>query len=332
MDTKENNQAAGHIASELVWRGAELMAQAQWTYQLGEPELAALRQAIATLRASDVPLERTTLDLVRDPVLETIARNWLAELNVGRGFVFVRGLHQLACADDDYARAYWALGLHMGTAVPQSKDGELLGHVRDIGAAPEDTKIRLYKTRKKQDFHVDGSDIVGLLCLKGAKSGGLSRIVSSMTVYKHIVATRPDLAPGLFEPVYWDIAADAPPGHPPFIQMPICSTVNDRLRFFYIGWYIRNAQQYAEVPRLTPAQEQLLDLIEATANDPANYLDMDFRPGDMQFLKNSVVLHSRTEYEDQDAPELKRHLLRLWLTAHAFDDGDPLVRKGFARA
>ena len=86
------------------------------------------------------------------------------------------------------------------------------------------------------------------------------------------------------------------------------------------------------MPRLTPAQAQLLDLIEAAANDSANYLDMDFKPGDMQFLKNSVILHSRTEYEDEDEPALKRHLLRLWLTAHSFEDGDPLVRKGFSRA
>ncbi len=332
MDTHESNLDAALIAGEQVWRGAELVRQGEWVVHLSEAELAALRQAVAALQASALPLEKAGLDLVRDPVLEATAKTWLAELNRGRGFIFARGLHQLAFSDDDYARAYWALGLHMGTAVPQSKDGELLGHVRDIGAPPEDTRIRLYKTRKKQDFHVDGSDIVGLLCLKGARSGGLSRIVSSMTVYKHIVSTRPDLASALFEPMYWDIAADAPPGHPPFIQMPICSKVNGHLRFFYIGWYIRNAQQYPEVPRLTSAQEHLLDLIEAAANDPANYLDMDFRPGDMQFLKNSVILHSRTEYEDEEAPELKRHLLRLWLTAHSFEDGDALVRRGFSKA
>ncbi len=332
MDTHDSTRAAAPIVGGPVWRGAQLVQQGQWVVELGEPELAALSRAVAAMRASGIPVEQVGLDLVRDPVLEASAKAWLAELNHGRGFVFARGLARLALADDDLARAYWALGLHMGTAVPQSKDGELLGHVRDIGAAPEDTKVRLYKTRKKQDFHVDGSDIVGLLCLKGAKRGGLSRIVSSMTVYNHVLATRPDLVPALFAPMFWDIAADAPPGHPPFIQMPICSTVNGRLRFFYIGWYIRNAQQYPEVPRLTPDQAQLLDLIEAAANDPANYLDMDFKPGDMQFLKNSVILHSRTEYEDADEPALKRHLLRLWLTAHSFDDGDPLVRKGFSKA
>ena len=68
----------------------------------------------------------------------------------------------------------------------------------------------------------------------------------------------------------------------------------------------------------------------ATANDPALYLDMEFRPGDIQLLKNSVILHKRTEYEDWDEPDRKRHLLRLWLAAPDFDDGDEQLRRGVA--
>jgi hypothetical protein len=56
--------------------------------------------------------------------------------------------------------------------------------------------------------------------------------------------------------MYWDIAADAPPGHPSFIQMPICSTVNGKLRFFYIGWLVY-PQCAAIFSAATPAQAQL---------------------------------------------------------------------------
>jgi hypothetical protein len=38
---------------------------------------------------------------------------------------------------------------------------------------------------------------------------------------------------------------------------------------------------------------------------------MDLRPGDIQLLNNSVVLHSRTAYHDEE--HRKRYLLRLWL-------------------
>ena len=83
---------------------------------------------------------------------------------------------------------------------------------------------------------------------------------------------------------------------------------------------------------MTEDQAAALAAVERIANDPALYLDMEFRPGDIQFLKNSVTLHKRTEYEDWDEPERKRHLLRLWLAAPYFDDGDEQLRRGITLA
>ena len=58
---------------------------------------------------------------------------------------------------------------------------------------------------------------------------------------------------------------------------------------------------------------------------------MDFRAGDIQWLKNAAILHSRTEFEDHAEPERKRHLLRLWLTSRrAFADGDAFLQQGVA--
>lgn len=83
---------------------------------------------------------------------------------------------------------------------------------------------------------------------------------------------------------------------------------------------------------MTNEQTAALEALEATANDPALYLDMEFRPGDIQLLKNSVILHKRTEYQDWEEPDRKRHLLRLWLAAPDFDDGDEQLRRGIALA
>lgn len=101
-------------------------------------------------------------------------------------------------------------------------------------------------------------------------------------------------------------------------EVPICNVHLGRLRTFYIGWYIRDARRNAHVPRLTRPQQELLELIESTANDPRFYLDMDFEEGDIQLLNNATSLHARTAYEDFEEPERKRHLLRLWLTPHDF--------------
>lgn len=85
------------------------------------------------------------------------------------------------------------------------------------------------------------------------------------------------------------------------------------------------------VPKLTAEQNEVMNLLESIANDPKFYLDMTFEKGDMQFLKNSVILHKRTAYEDFSEPEKKRHLLRLWLVERNFADGDEILRRGIRK-
>ena len=236
-----------------------------------------------------------------------------------------------ACPFDDAVAAYWALGLHLGSPVPQNFSGEVLTHVRDTGADPTAPSTRLYKTRAEQDFHTDGADVIGLLCLRGAKRGGESRIVSSISVVNAIGKKRPELVPVLFRDFYWHYFEPEMPS-PVHFTRPICREQGGRLNTFFIPWYIRRAQELPDVPRMTEEQRAALEALEATANDPALYLDMEFRPGDIQLLKNSVILHKRTEYEDWDEPDRKRHLLRLWLAAPDFDDGDEQLRRGIALA
>jgi alpha-ketoglutarate-dependent taurine dioxygenase len=71
-----------------------------------------------------------------------------------------------------------------------------------------------------------------------------------------------------------------------------------------------------------------MDAIESIANDPAFHVEMDFQPGDIQWLNNATMLHAREEYVDWEEPERKRHLLRLWLSAHDFAGVEDLLRQG----
>jgi len=64
---------------------------------------------------------------------------------------------------------------------------------------------------------------------------------------------------------------------------------------------------------MSKQQYELLDLMDEIFLTPGLALTMDFRPGDIQWLLNYTALHSRTAYQDHKQPELKRHLLRLWL-------------------
>lgn len=227
--------------------------------------------------------------------------------------------------------AYVGLGAHLGTAVGQDAAGTLLGHVRDEGVERTDPSVRLYRTRQRQDFHTDGADLVGLLCLRRARSGGESRIASSAAVYNELLRRRPDLVEVLYRPMHWDRNDEQPEGEPPTFELPVFTDLHGSPRIFYIGWYIREAQRHPGIPPLTAEQLAALDELEAIANDPAFHLEMDFRPGDVQLLNNGRILHSREAYEDEEDPAERRHLLRLWLAAHHFDAVEELLQGGIPR-
>ena len=254
---------------------------------------------------------------------------WLDDLEHGRGFLLVRGVPAQRYGEAAATLAYWGLGLHLGTPVSQNAAGDRLGHVRDAGLERRDPTLRLYRTREQLGFHTDGADIIGLLCLRTSKSGGASRIVSSVTVFNEVLRRRPDLAPVLFRDFYWHYFEPQMPAPVHFVR-PICSRKGGGLNTFFIPWYIRRAQELPDVPPMTAEQAAAVELLEATANDPSLYLDMEFLPGDIQLLKNSVILHKRTTYEDWEDPARRRHLLRLWLSAPDFDDGDEQLRGGIS--
>jgi hypothetical protein len=91
--------------------------------------------------------------------------------------------------------------------------------------------------------------------------------------------------------------------------------------------YIFTAQAYPEVPRLTPQQIEVLKLFDEITVEPGMAIEMDFRPGDIQWLSNYAALHSRTEFFDYPEPQRRRHLLRLW---ESRDAGRPKV-PGFGK-
>jgi hypothetical protein len=319
------------FATPDAWRGETMQGRQDWCYKFTEGDIDDLRAGLKAARRTGQPFRAWSRDDFPLPFLAPKIENWMTVFNVGRGFILLRGFPVIDFDQRDREEIFWGLGLHMGTAVSQNANGDVLGHVRDTGADPTEHGVRLYKTRAEQDFHTDGADIIGLFCLRGAKSGGISRIVSSVSIFNEILRRKPELAPTLFESFPFCAQEQEGPGQNPWFDVPLCGVSDDRLRTFFIGWYIRESQQHDRAPRLKGAQIECINLIEEIANDPAFYLDMNFEPGDMQFLKNASVLHKRTAFEDWDNPEKKRHLLRLWLIGREFVGVDQKARRGFAK-
>lgn len=63
---------------------------------------------------------------------------------------------------------------------------------------------------------------------------------------------------------------------------------------------------------MSNVQREALDVYYGICEEERFCLKLHFEPGDIQFLQNHVVFHSRTEYVDGPGP--KRHLMRMWLS------------------
>jgi alpha-ketoglutarate-dependent taurine dioxygenase len=300
------------------FRGPDLAASPEsFVYELPTPvrrELARLLPEIA--QGNDVKAD------VHATLADASARA-AAALATGHGLILLRGVPVAGHDRSTLATLFTMMGHALGRPMPQNLEGETITDIRDTGADPNDPDVRLYRTRAEQDFHTDGADVIGLLSIQPARSGGASRIVSSVRVYEEMRARRPDLAALLLQPWFFRIPGAKARGLPEALPRPIVTINGGKTESFFIGWYIRNAQGIAGVPDLTKEQHEALALYEATANDPALYLDMDFQPGDVQWLRNCFVLHKRTAYEDYPERERKRHLLRLWLAIDRLADGTP---------
>jgi hypothetical protein len=253
-----------------------------------------------------------TPETFRLPRLSGRLSDVLHELLHGRGFVLLRGFEVAGRSIEDSAIAYLGIGAHFGSFRSQNARGHLLGHVKDLGLDIRNPKVRYYQTNKELEFHTDSCDIVGLLCLKTAKAGGGSRIVSSVTLHDRLLAESPELWRALFNPMPTDRRGEVPPGMLPWFEIPVFNWHAGALSTIYSGQYIRSAQaNFPAARRLTAAEAAALDRLDALAAELS--LVMDFRPGDMQFIHNHQILHSRTDFEDWPEPEKRRHLLRLWL-------------------
>jgi hypothetical protein len=136
-----------------------------------------------------------------------------------------------------------------------------------------------------------------------------------MAIYNVMTTKRPDLVRRLFQPFPTDRRGEVPAGRKPFFEIPVYNEHAGYLSVLYSRPYITSGQRFAEARRLSPEDIEALDMFDALANDPELRLDMELRPGDMQFLHNHTILHDRTAFEDWPEPERKRHLLRLWLAA-----------------
>jgi hypothetical protein len=292
------------ITGPAVWIGNDFDNDQTWTTHLRDDEVAGLESALGQMDRKGLSFPHfNKQDITLGPIertLDLIARH----LEEGRGFHLLCGLPIDRYRDDQISSLYYAMGLHMGRPVKQNPKGDLLGLVMNVGDISK-KHTRVYETNLYLPYHTDPSDVVGLLCVRPAPSGGMSSLVSAAAIYNRILEQRPDLVPLYYQQFcYAHLGADK--------YSPIFSFHQGKLSCRYLRQYIELGYEQMGVT-MSDAVTEALDLFDSIMMAPDMRIDMMMKPGDIQFANNYAVLHSRTAFEDHQLSDHRRKKLRLWL-------------------
>ena len=303
------------------WRASDVADAESWTLRLTAADHAELDAALAAAKTKSTdPLELGREDFPLDELAAKLD-GVVDVLLDGRGFARIAALDTGRYGDDDLTLLYWGIGLHLGEPWAQNKYGHVLGDVTDQGKTIDDPTVRGNELGGiSLDYHTDGSDLVGLLCLRTARTGGLSCVANAVAIHNHLVRESPDLAAALYDPLPYDTRGEQAEGAAPFYSVPGFTEHAGRLFVRFIPQYILASQRHADAPRLSETAREAIAAVSALANDPDFNVYMDLQPGEMQFINNYHVLHGRTAYEDDVEQGYKRHLKRLWLATYALTD------------
>jgi len=321
------------VIAPYAWRGADLEDDPTWIERLDEREIDELDAALASVKSRGLVLPAIARQDFPLPTLALRLARCLSQIQHGRGFVVLRGLPVDHYSTADAEALFWGLGSHLGIGLRQNGTGDFLGRVYDRGTAYGTAGVRGHESNAYLPFHTDYSDVVGLMCVRKAKEGGASSIVSAVTVHNEILSRRPDLLPVLYRGFHY-IKREVELSENPATEecIPIFGAVDGDVTCRYLRVRIETAAKRLGRP-LDEMELQALDLFDALCIEPGIPLDMMLQPGDMQLCNDYRTLHSRTGYVDWPESDRARLMLRLWLRTEArpkFAPGFP-ASNGYAR-
>ena len=314
-----------------AWTGAAMRRTDAWLLEWPAECIAELETAAQALRAARKSMPRFGVQDFPLPRTAGFLRRAMQEVTAGRGFVLLRGLpvrkYDLATVRD----IYWGLGCHWGTPVTQNVAGDAIAEITDRGLDAGQVGVKPSMTNAEQRPHTDPCDVVALLCIQGARSGGVSRIASAMAIYNRLLEEDPEGLECLYRGFHHDLRGDETP-EAPFgctpVPIPVYRWHGGLLSCVYNNTSARQAAR--RMGREIPQREvAVLDRIVELAHDDEFRLDMTFEPGDIQLLNNHTVLHWRTAFEDWPEPERKRRLYRLWINRPGERAVDPDFHRGY---
>jgi len=298
----------------------DTLSPTDWTVRLPPAALAELRDVLAEIRRAPLP---TFLLDPRDFALDACQAAMDEVRRVtsqGPMFAVLDRLPMAELSHDEATPLYWLLSSLLARPVAQKLNGQMFYDVLDTGAKLKPgSGIRPTVTNVDLRFHNDNSynetppDYVCLLCLHPAKQGGVSQVMSVATVHQALEERFPELMDRLYQPFWYDRHAEHQPDEPATFAAPVFErdadgAVKARLALseIFAGYELRGERMDNETAAALAA-------VQAVFDRPEFRVELDFEPGQIQYVNNRATGHARTDFVDHPEPERKRHLVRLWL-------------------
>jgi len=314
------------LAGPAVWHGEDIRNSRRWIRVLPAAAVAEFDAALAAVNSKGLAWSQITRADFPLSSLDSLLADIANELEHGSGIMKLRGFPVERYGDDDLRKIYFGLGTHLGAPVFQNRSGELMRAIRDEGAhvgrtygETTDQKGTTFLSSYARTltngglrFHTDRTDVVGLLCVRQARAGGVSKLASTPAIHNAILARRPDLLDELFGDYWRSRFGEEGTTKETAYPLPIFGLRDGKFTSHYSLTFIEAAQMAPGVPKLTDKQKEAIEILMATAEELCFEMTLD--PGDLQLINSHVTYHGRTPFEDDFAAGQSRLLLRLWLT------------------
>lgn len=297
-----------------LWFSAEFADPASFTLALTgamKAELLGATHSAATKRLAFDKLTPSTFPL---PKIRPLLDDVVSVLEEGRGFSVLRGVPVEDLDADGRVLAIAGLASHLGELVAQSVHGNKIEEITDRDQRL-DHAARGYAGTRALPFHTDGSDYAALLCLSAAAVGGESLLASAAAAHETIRSQAPRLLSVLERGFFHHRRGEQPAGEPAVFpgRQAVFRIERGLMHAFYNrnypDWLAREGIEMTEIE--TAAQDFLDEVLQRSEHQ----LEMQLQAGDLQFINNYTVLHSRNAY--QDSPARRRSLLRVWIRNRA---------------
>jgi len=290
--------------------------RSDWTIELNDAAINEVITMVERMREAPLPLLLLHPDQFDLRACRDVMRRVKQSLSEGAGLVLIDRLPMDRISAAEATAVFWTLGYFLSTPVATKWDGTMLYDVTDTGRR-FGYGVRGSATNVELSFHTDNAfgvaipDYVGLLCIRPALVGGISRFCNLYAVHNAMLRHDAALLRRLYQPAFYDRQAEHASEAPQVMLAPLFQYDGKRLSARLTPNLIRRGYDIAG-EKMDDLLIEALDRLENITRDEEYWIEFRLEGGQMQYVQNHWCAHFRSAFSDGDDPANKRHLIRVW--------------------